>query len=71
MMSVKEQAVALVDEFEGLHSDKMSDDSRIEYPTARLCALVVVKYILKELDSEAWIHRSYWLEVQREIKEKL
>ena len=71
MMSVKEQAVALVDEFEYLKSDKMSDDSRIEYPTAIVCASIVVKYILKELDSEAWIQRAYWLEIQTEIKEKL
>ena len=70
-MSVREQAFALVEEFEELRSDKMHDYSMIEYPTARLCALVVVKHILKELDSEAWIQRAYWLEVQTEIKEKL
>jgi hypothetical protein len=71
MMSIKEQAIALVDEFEGLRSDKMHDYSMIEYSTARVCALVAVKYILKELDSEAWIQRAYWLEVQTEIEEKL
>lgn len=71
MINIREEAVALVDEFEGLRSDKMSDYTWIEYPTARLCALVVVKHILKELDSEAWIQRAYWLEVQTEIEEKL
>ena len=71
MMSIREQAIALVDEFEHLKSDKISDDSYIEYPTARVCALVAVKYILKELDSEAWIQRAYWLEVQTEIEENL
>ena len=71
MMSIREQAIALVDEFYGLRSNKMHDYSSIEYPTARVCALVVVKHILKELDSEAWIQRAYWLEVQTEIEEKL
>jgi hypothetical protein len=71
MMSVREQAVALVDEFEHLKSNKMHDYSMIEYSTARVCALVAVKHILKELDSEAWIQRAYWLEVQTEIEEKL
>ena len=71
MINIREEAVALVDEFEGLRSDKMNDYSSIEYSTARVCALVVVKHILKELDSEAWIQRTYWLEVQTEIEEKL
>lgn len=71
MINIREEAVALVDEFEYLKSDKISDASYIEYPTARVCALVVVKHILKELDSKAYIQRAYWLEVQTEIEEKL
>ncbi len=67
-MSAKEKAIKLIERFENLQSNKMSDDSYIEYPTARICALVVVKHILKELDSEAWIQRAYWLEVQTEIE---
>jgi hypothetical protein len=71
MMSIKEQAVALVDEFYGLQSDKMNDYTWIEYPTAKLCALVVVKYVLEVLDPEDYNARTYWLEVQTEIEEKL
>jgi hypothetical protein len=70
-MSAKEKAIKLIERFENLQSNKMHDYSNIEYPTARVCALVVVKHILKELDSEAWIQRAYWLEVQTEIEENL
>ena len=70
-MSIRKEAVALVDEFYGLQSDKMNDYSSIEYPTARVCALVAVNHILKELDSKAYIQGAYWLEVQTEIEEKL
>ena len=69
-MSIKEQVIALVDEFEHLKSDKISDDSYIEYPTARVCALVVVKYILEALDPEDYIARDYWLEIENELKEE-
>ena len=70
-MSIREQAIALVDEFEHLKSDKISDDSYIEYPTARVCALVAVKYVLEALNTEDYNARTYWLEVQTEIEEKL
>jgi hypothetical protein len=70
MKGIKEQTIALIDEFEGLRSPKMSDYSNIEYPTAELCALVVVKYILKALDPEDYIARDYWLEIENELKEE-
>lgn len=71
MKEIKEQAIALIKEFEKLNSNKMSDDSYIEYPTARVCALVVVNHILKVLDSEHNIPIEYWQEVKIEIEEKL
>ena len=70
-MSIREQAYALVEEFEELRSNKMHDYSMIEYSTAKVCALVVVKYVLEALDSEDYNARTYWLEVQTEIEEKL
>ena len=71
MINIREEAIELIEEFYGLQSDKMSDSTWIEYPTARLCALVVVKYVLEVLDSEDYNARTYWLEVQTEIEEKL
>ena len=70
MKGIKEQAINLIDEFEGLNSVKMSDDSRIEYPTAKLCALVVVKYILEALDPKDYIGKDYWLKIKNELKEE-
>ncbi|MEY3501437.1 MAG: hypothetical protein RL308_3110 [Bacteroidota bacterium] len=68
MMSIREQAIALVDEFEHLKSDKISDDSYIEYPTAKLCALIAVDLVLTTIDSEDYISRAYWRSVKKEIE---
>lgn len=71
MMSVNEQAVALVEKFESLNSIKMSDDSRIEYPTARQCALIAVDEVLNALEEHRWQNRlimDYWEEVKIEIE---
>ena len=69
-MSPKEKAESLIKKFESLNSIKMSDDSRIEYPTAKLCALIVVKYILEALDPKDYIGKDYWLKIKNELKEE-
>jgi len=70
-MSPKEKAESLVEKFENLNSIKMSDDSRIEYPTARQCALIAVDEVLNALEEHRWQNRlimDYWEEIKQEIK---
>jgi len=70
-MSPKEKAENLVEKFESLNSIKMSDDSRIEYPTARQCALIAVDEVLNALEEHRWQNRlimDYWEEIKQEIK---
>jgi hypothetical protein len=70
-MSPKEKAESLVEKFESLNSIKMSDDSRIEYPTARQCALIAVDEVLNALEEHRWQNRlimDYWEEIKQEIK---
>ena len=69
MKGIKEQAIELIEEFEGLQSDKMYDYSNIEYPTAKLCALIAVDLVLTTIDSEDYISRAYWRSVKREIEQ--
>ena len=68
MKGIKEQAIELIEEFENLQSDKMHDYSRIEYPTAKLCALVAVDLVLTTIDSEDYISRAYWRSIKKEIE---
>jgi hypothetical protein len=71
-MAPKDKALELVEFFMHLNSVKLSDYSRIEWPTAKQCALKVVDEILKDLFNdelfylETKIH--YWIEVKQEIQ---
>ena len=64
-MTPKEKAKELIDEFYGLQSDKMSDSTWIEYPTAKICALIAVDLALSTC-VESRIY--YWIEVKQEIE---
>jgi hypothetical protein len=68
-MKAEEKAIELVQKFENLNSMKMSDDSKIEYPTAKLCALIAVDLVLTTIDSEDYISRAYWRSIKREIEQ--
>lgn len=73
-MSPKEKAIKLIEKFENLQSNKMSDYSKIEYPTAKLCALIAVDEVLDALEEHRWQNRlimDYWEEIKQEIEEKL
>ena len=69
-MTPKEKAEELVYKFINLNSHKMSDYSRIEYPTAKQCALIVVDELI--IEKNKWengsFHTSkYWDYVKEEI----
>jgi hypothetical protein len=74
MKGIKEQAIALVDEFYGLQSDKMNDYTWIEYPTAIVCALVAVTEIINSnphsnpFNTDGSSTMKYWQEVKKEIE---
>ncbi len=72
-MSSKETADKLVDRFMNISKVKLSDYSRIEYPTAKQCALIAVDEIIKththttEYPMVIAVHE-YWDEVKQEIE---
>lgn len=49
-MTPKDKAIDLVDKFINLNSNKISDYSRIEYPTAKQCALIAVDEIIEGIE---------------------
>jgi|SanBayMetagenome_1026888.scaffolds.fasta_scaffold04994_2 hypothetical protein len=61
-MTPKEKAEQLVNKYMGLNSGKLSDYSRIEFPTAKQCSLIAVDYIITETGNK------YWYDVKKEIE---
>lgn len=61
-MTPKEKAIELVNDFMLLKSNKMSDYSRIEFPTAKLCAIKIIDELIKETGSK------YHYDVKKEIE---
>ena len=70
-MTPKQKAEELVDSFMSYKPTKMSDYSRIEYPTAKAFALMTVDEIIWQ--NNIWIDKigigsnNYWNEVKKEI----
>ena len=70
-MSPKEYAEKLIDKMFNAHSDKMSDYSSIEFPTAKVCAQIAVDEIIKSRPQEPRSYTDtmlYWGEVRQEIE---
>lgn len=74
-MTPKKKAKELVDSFMSYKPTKMSDYSRIEYPTAKAFALIAVDEILNnvmeywEMTPDIYYIKSkiYWKEIKQEI----
>lgn len=68
----KEVAEKLVLKYMNLNAKKLSDYSRIEWPTAKECAIVAVDEIIDEwwglLEQVSVKKISYWEAVKQEIK---
>jgi preprotein translocase subunit SecE len=68
----KKVAEELVLKFMNLNTKKLSDYSRIEWPTAKECALVFVEEIIEEwwmvLEQKSVKRIKYWESVKEEIK---
>jgi len=70
-MSPKEKAEELTNQFMELKHVKLSDYSRIEWPTARKCALIVVNEIVKSRKDDNIFRAQdlvYWQQVKQEIE---
>ena len=71
-MKAETKAKELVEAFTGLNSVKMSDYSRIEWPTAKLCALKAVDQVIATLNfcdlpaTDKPVYR-FWVDVRKEI----
>jgi len=75
-MTPKEKAIELVDKFMSIKNVKLSDNSFIEWPTARQCAIYATEEIINwHLEflfiSEESVGHQYWMEVKRIIEEEL
>jgi len=77
-MTPKEKAEELVNKFIGIKPIKLSDYSKIYYPTAKQCALIAVEEIyfgifhyLKNTDELQNADRefAYWEQVKQEIEQ--
>ena len=73
-MLPKEKAEELVNKFMETKSLKLSDYSRIEFPTAKQCALICCDEILSDMfltnydpDDATHPHVKYWYEVKEEL----
>jgi hypothetical protein len=58
----EQKATELVDYFMSIKSNKISDYSRIEFPTAKLCAIKVIDELIKETGSK------HYYDVKKEIE---
>lgn len=64
-MSPKEFAEALVEKMLNAHSNKMSDYSSIEFPTAKVCARIALDEIYANNTDES--KNDYWVQVNNEL----
>jgi len=62
----KEKAKLLVETFENLNPPKLSDYSKIYYPTAKQCALIVCNEVLGYMGADRGY--KFWTEVKEEIQ---
>ena len=69
-MKAEERARELVAKYLHLKSNKLSDYSRIEYPTAKECALIACNDIIEALEHNAWQNRN-WLGYYDEVKQEI
>lgn len=68
--SPEEKAKSLISKFQQLNAIKISDNSRIEYPTAKQCAILVIEEILEDYEQfkyKAQTGKEYWQEVRAEV----
>jgi len=65
-MTPKEKAEELVNKFMSIKNIKLSDDSYIEWPTAKQCALICCDEVLSYMGSDRGTE--YWKEVKQEIE---
>jgi hypothetical protein len=69
IMTPKEKTEELVNKYIGLNSGKLSDYSRIEFPTAKQCALIAVDEIINSINPFGmFLGKDYWQEVKQEIE---
>lgn len=66
-MIAKDKAQELIEKFINLNSVKLSDYSRIEFPTAKQCALIAVEEILSSFNNID-PGKKYWEQVKQEIE---
>jgi hypothetical protein len=69
-MTPQEKAEQLVESFMNIKQQKLADYSIMYHPTAKQCALLAVKEIIKSIPQEPRSYTDtmlYWEEVKQEI----
>ena len=54
MKEAEKEADRIIEMFLNVKSNKINDHSRIEYPTAKQCAIIYVEGILEALEGNQW-----------------
>ena len=68
-MTLHDEAMALTEYFFHLRSDKMSDYSKIYWPTAKLCAIKCVDELIKYSKGHGFIGLTeHYLDLKQEIE---
>ena len=68
MKTPKEKGDELIEWFLHTHSNKLSDYSRVEYPTAKLFAIKVCDEVLSDMGADRGY--TYWSGVKEYLKTK-
>lgn len=64
----EKEANKIIEMFLNVKSNKINDHSRIEYPTAKQCAIIYVEGIIEALEGNQWQNRKL-IEHHKQVKQ--
>lgn len=70
MKEAEKEAERIIEMFLNVKSYKINDHSRIEYPTAKQCAILHVEGILEALELHQWQNRKL-IEHHQQVKQAI
>lgn len=70
MKEAEKEADKIIEMFRNVKSNKINDHSKIEYPTAKQCAIIYVEGILEALEGNQWQNRKF-IEHYKQVKQAI
>ena len=70
MKEAEKEAEKIIEMFLNVKSNKINDYSKIEYPTAKQCAILHVEGILEALEGNQWQNRKL-IEHHQQVKQTI